>query len=66
MIPFHIRLEPLKLTYYSLITIFPKYYFKTGTLFLPLFILHVFTALEFNSNYFQNYFETSLKISKAT
>ena len=53
MLPFHIRLERLlKLIYYSLISNFSKYYFKTGTLCLLFWSSHIFTALEFDSNYF--------------
>ena len=50
--PFHIRLERLKLIYYSLISNLSKYYFKTCTLCFFFLSLRVFTALEFNSNYF--------------
>ena len=34
MFPFHLKLERLKLIYYSLISDFSEYYYKTGTLFL--------------------------------
>ena len=34
MLPFHIRLERLKLIYYGLILNFSNFYFKTATLFL--------------------------------
>ena len=34
------------------IIFFSKYYFKTGTFFLLFLSSHVFTALEFDSNYF--------------
>ena len=52
MLPFHIRLERLKLIYYSLISNFSKYYFKTGTLCFLFLSSYIFTALEFDSNYF--------------
>ena len=62
MLPFHVRLERLKLTYYSLISFFSKYYFKAGTRCL-LLSSHVFTALEFDVNYFG---VPTFKNSKAT
>ena len=49
---FHIRAERLKLTYYSLISNFSRYYFKTGTLCLFFLFSHVFPALELDSNCF--------------
>ena len=52
MLPFHIRLERWKLTYYSLISNFSKYYFKTGTFYLLFLSSHVVPAIEFDSNYF--------------
>ena len=52
MLSFHIRLEQLKLIYYSLMSIFSKYYLKTGTLHIFFSSSHVFTALEFYNNYF--------------
>ena len=52
MLPFYIRLERLKLTYYSLISNFSKYYFKTGILCSHFLSSHIFTALEFDKNYF--------------
>ena len=66
MVPFYIRLERLKLIYYGLISNFSKYYFKTGTLSSLYFLFscsYIFTALEFESNYFNI---LSLKNSKAT
>ena len=51
MLPFHSSLERLKLICYGLISIFSKYYFKIGTICLPLFSSHVFTTLEFDSNH---------------
>ena len=51
-LPFHIRLEGLKLIYYNLISIFSKYHFKTDTLCLLVLSSHVFTSLEFDNNYF--------------
>ena len=41
----------LKLTYYSLLPNFSKYFFKTG-IFSLLLYLHVFAGLQFDSNYF--------------
>ena len=52
MLPFHIRLELLQLIYYSLISIFSKYHFKTGTHFLFFLSSQVFIAIEFDSYYF--------------
>ena len=52
MVPFHIRLESLKLIYYSLISHFSLYCFKTGILCLLFSSSHLFTALDFDSNYF--------------
>ena len=52
MLPFHIRLESLKLTYNSLIPNFSRYYFKTGKHCLLFLSSFVFPALQFNSNYF--------------
>ena len=52
MLPFHIRLERLKIIYYDLIPSFPKCYFKTGTICLLFLSSHAFTALEFDSNHF--------------
>ena len=49
LLPFHIRLERLKLTYYSLVSNFPRYFFKTGTLGV---LCHAFAALHCDSNYF--------------
>ena len=51
-LPFHIRLECLKLIYYSLKSIFFIYYFKTGTCYLFFLSSPVFIVLEFDSNYF--------------
>ena len=51
MLPFHSRLERLKLICYSLMTIFSKYHFKTGTLYILFLSSHVFTSLEFDSNF---------------
>ena len=48
MLPFHIKLERLKLIYYGFIYSFSKYYFKTGIILSS----HVFNALEFDSNHF--------------
>ena len=48
MLPLQNRLERLKLFYYSLISNFSKYYFKTGTICL-LSYLH---ASEFDNNHF--------------
>ena len=42
----------LKTDLLSLPSNFSKYYFKIGTLCLPILSLHIFTTLEFNSNYF--------------
>ena len=42
MLPFHIRPECLKLTHYSLISDFTRYYFKTGTLCLLFWYSHYF------------------------
>ena len=52
MLSFQIRLEQLKLIYYSLMSIFSKYHLKTGTLHIFFSSSHVFTALEFYNNYF--------------
>ena len=60
ILPFHIRLVRLKLTYYSLASIFSKYYFKTATLCF-LLSSHVFTALAFSSNYFGVLFSKIVK-----
>ena len=54
MLPFHIRLERLKLIYYSLISNFSKYYFNTGTICLLFLSSHVFNVAELNSNYLKN------------
>ena len=51
-ISFHIRLEHLKLTCYSLIWIFFSYFFKTGTLSLLFLSSHVLATLQSGSNYF--------------
>ena len=48
MLPFHIRLKRLKLTFYSLISNFPGSYLKTGIFCLLSFSSHV----EVDSNYF--------------
>ena len=48
MLPFHIRLKHLKLTFYSLISNFPGSYLKTGIFCLLSFSSHV----EVDSNYF--------------
>ena len=42
LLPFHIRFERLKLTYYSLISNFSRYFFKTDTLGV---LCHAFAAL---------------------
>ena len=52
MLPFHIRLGPLKLVSCRLISNFSKYYFKTGTICLLFSSSYAFTALEFDSNHF--------------
>ena len=52
LLPFHIRLERLKLIHYSLITNFSKYHFNTGTLSLLSFSWHILTVSEFDINYF--------------
>ena len=52
MLLFRIRLECLKLTYYSLKSNFSKYRLKTGTLCLLFLFSHIFTDLEIDSNYF--------------
>ena len=52
MLPFDIRLERLKLIYYGSIASFSRYYFKTDTICLLFLSLHIFTALEFDSNHF--------------
>ena len=52
MLPFHIKLERLKLIYNNLISIFSKYHFKTGTFCFIFLSLYAFNALEFDSNYF--------------
>ena len=49
---FSVRLERLKLIYYSLISNFSKYYFKVATLCLLVLSWHIFTASELDSNYF--------------
>ena len=49
---FHIRLKRLKPIYYSLISNFPKYQFKTGSLCLLFLSSHILIDLEFDSNYF--------------
>ena len=51
-LPFHIRLENLKLIKDSFILISSKYYFQTGTLYLLFLSSHVFTILELDNNYF--------------
>ena len=52
MLPFHIRPEPFKLAYYSLIWNLSRYYFKIGTLCLFFLSSHVFPTLKFDRNYF--------------
>ena len=52
MLPFHIRIRMLKINLLGLISNFPKYFFKTGTVGLLFLSWHVFNALEFNSNHF--------------
>ena len=52
MLPFHIRLERLKLTYCGSISNISKDYCKTGTVCFLFLSSHVFTALEFDSNNF--------------
>ena len=52
LLPCKIRLEHLKLIYYSLLSIFSKFYFKPSTLCLLFLSSHVFNSLEFDSNYF--------------
>ena len=47
MLPFHIKLERLKLIYYSLILNFSQYYFNIGTHCLIFLYLRAFTVLEF-------------------
>ena len=54
MLPFHIMSERLKLIYYSLIPIFSKYHFKSGTLYFLFLSSHIFTALEVDNIYFGN------------
>ena len=51
-LPFYMRLEHLKLIYYSLMSVFSKYHFKTGTVCLFFLSWHAFTALEFDSYHF--------------
>ena len=63
MLPFHIRLECLKLIYYGLISNFSKYYLETGTICHLSSSSHVFTALELDNNHFGILL---LKNSKAT
>ena len=46
---FHITLKQLKL---GLISIFSKYYFKTGTICLVFLSSHIFTAVDFDGNHF--------------
>ena len=52
MLPFHIRFERLKLTYYSFISKFSRYSLKTAIFCLFCLSSHVFAALQFDSNYF--------------
>ena len=52
MLPFHIRFRTLKVNLLSLISIFSKYYFKSGTICILFLFSHVFTALEFDINHF--------------
>ena len=52
ILPFHIKVEPLKLIYYNLISGFSKYYFKTDTICLLSLSSTRCTALEFDSHYF--------------
>ena len=53
VLPFHIRLECLKLIFYSLISIFSKYNVTLKLAHLSPFLSSlIFTALEFDKNYF--------------
>ena len=52
MLPFYIRPERLKMTYYSVIQKFCRYYFDTDTPCLLFLSWHVFATWEFDSNYF--------------
>ena len=52
MLSFHVPLERPKLIYYSLISIFSKYHFKTSALCLVFLSSLVFTTLEFDNYYF--------------
>ena len=61
MLPFHIRLECLKLIYRDLISNFSKYCFKTATICLLFSSSHAFTALEFDSNHFHILFGKIVK-----
>ena len=49
---FHIRAEYLKSTYYSLISIFSRYYFETDKVCFFHSSSHVFPDIDFDSNYF--------------
>lgn len=63
VLPFYIRLERLKLTGYSLISVFSRYFFTTGKLCFLFESSHVSAALQFDSNSVGILF---LKDSKAT
>ena len=52
MLLFHVLIERFKLIYYSLIFNFSKHFFKIGIICLIFLSFHLFTALEFDSNYF--------------
>ena len=52
MLPFYIRIRTLKTNLLGLVSNFPKYYFKTGTICLLFLSPHVFTALKCDSNHF--------------
>ena len=50
MLPFHINFRTLKTNLLGLLSNFPRYYFKKGTICLLFLSSYAFTALEFDSN----------------